>query len=54
MRKKQIISLFIYTVIAIIGIFLMFTYKPNLNHDKKIKINNDYTRGDRNAAVSNK
>lgn len=39
MKKKQIIEMFIYAVIAVIGIILLMTYKPE---EREISIIPDF------------
>ncbi|WP_164880675.1 MULTISPECIES: hypothetical protein [Clostridium] len=51
MKKKLLIELFIYIVIVVIGVILLFTYKPK---HKPIDIPADYkvARGESSAFVS--
>lgn len=51
MKKKALIELFIYITIVVVGIMLLFTYKPE---KKPIKIPSDFkilARGENNAFV---
>ncbi|WP_164995934.1 hypothetical protein [Clostridium niameyense] len=51
MKKKLLIELFIYVTIVIVGLILLFTYKPK---QKSIDIPSDYKieRSDSSAFVS--
>ncbi|MBC2579377.1 hypothetical protein HGI79_03485 [Clostridium sp. DJ247] len=51
MKKKSLIELFIYIIIVLVGIILLFTFKPQ---NKPIKIPSDFkiaARGEYNAFV---
>lgn len=51
MKKKSLIELFIYIIIVVVGIILLFTYKPE---KKPIKIPSDFkivARGENSAFV---
>ncbi len=50
MKKKLLIEMFVYIMFVILGVILMFTYKPK---EIKIVIPNDFRieRGEENALV---
>lgn len=51
MRKKSLIELFIYIIIVVIGVIMLFTFKPE---KKPIEIPSDFkivARGEYNAFV---
>lgn len=51
MRKESLIELFIYIIIVVVGVIMLFTFKPE---KKPIKIPSDFkisARGEYNAFV---
>lgn len=51
MRKKSLIELFIYIIIVVVGVIMLFTFKPE---KKPIEIPSDFkiaARGEYNAFV---
>jgi quinol-cytochrome oxidoreductase complex cytochrome b subunit len=53
MRKKMLLELFVYVLVVIIGLILLFTYKPN---QKPVDIPSDFkiVRGGNNAVIHGK